>query len=116
MFADDPCAGQRGHLCHSATVPVLPWQLQDDRSLAGDRVLEQLPGLNRSEVGGRSGIGVRHTPILSATLPSVSSGYPPLRFASCACASSTTALYSARAFPQKRSRSARSAANPPGST
>lgn len=51
MLADDARISKRRHLGNSATLRVLPRQLDDDRPLACDRVLEKLAGLNRTQVG-----------------------------------------------------------------
>lgn len=47
MLAGDPRTGKGGHLSDSATILVLPRQLDDRGPLPGDRVLKDLAGLDR---------------------------------------------------------------------
>lgn len=64
MLTDNPRTRERGHLGDSATLCVLPWQLDDHGPLARDWVLEDLSGLNLPEVRRGRRIGMRHAPIL----------------------------------------------------
>src|ERR1700730_14190346 len=69
MLADDTRTGERGQLGDGAALRVLPRQLDDHSAFPRYRVLQDLSGLDRPEVGRRGQIRMRHAQMLPSAAP-----------------------------------------------